>query len=357
MKTVIIAEAGVNHNGSLTRALEMVDVATEVGADVIKFQTYDVGHHVKRDLGKAPYQEQNDPTGENQFEMLKRLSFGKKELAALVDRCGKRGIEFLSSPFDIPSVQLLSSLGVVRLKVPSGELTNDPYLLHVAKTKLPLVISTGMSSLDEIRHALDIVCFGYLNPASEPRNNAAAGYSKQPKAGDLLQERVTLLHCTSSYPAYAEEVHLLAMDTLWENFHLPVGYSDHTEGIAIAMAAVARGAVMIEKHLTLDRTLPGPDHKSSLDPKQFAQMVHGIREVEHGLGRPEKMPGQREMENRPIVRKSLIAQQAIAAGEAFTKENLAVKRPGSGVSPSRYWDYLGKKANRAYQADELIDEI
>ena len=327
MSVFVIAEAGVNHNGSVERALAMIDCAADAGADAVKFQTFHADALVSRGAAKAEYQVRATGDEESQLEMVRALELDEAAHRQLVAHCRARGIEFMSTSFDPESVALLVSLGVSRLKIPSGEITNPLLLRAVAATALPLIMSTGMSTLDEIEAAL-----------------AVTG----------ARERVTLLHCTTEYPAPIGEVNLRAMATMAARFGLPVGYSDHTEGIVVASAAVALGAVVIEKHFTLDRGLPGPDHKASLEPSELRAMVAAIRAVERALGRVEKAPTPSEVKNLVVARKSLVAARAIRRGERFTPENLTTKRPGSGISAMRYDEWLGREADRDYEADELI---
>jgi N,N'-diacetyllegionaminate synthase len=336
-RVYVIAEAGVNHNGSVERALEMIDCAAAAGADAVKFQTFRADQLVSRGAKKAEYQERTTGTSESQLEMVRALELDADAHRLLVEHCRARAVQFLSTPFDVQSVELLVELGVPRFKVPSGEITNPLLLRAVAATGLPLIISTGMCTLDEIAQALSIV---------------AATWGANGQA--LLRERVTLLHCTTEYPAPLDEIHLRAMATMAETFALPIGYSDHTEGIAIATAAVALGAVMIEKHFTLDRSLPGPDHKASLEPDELTAMVAAIRAVERALGDAAKAPTPSEQKNLAVARKSLVAACAIRRGERFTPENLTTKRPGDGISAMQYDAWLGRVADRDYEADELI---
>lgn len=355
-RTYIIAEAGVNHNGSLNLALQLIDAAAVAGADAVKFQTFKAGHLVSRSAPKAEYQRATTDQDESQFEMVQKLELGEEEHRRLLEHCRLRGIQFLSTPFDVESVALLAeTLDVPCLKISSGEITNGPLLLQVAKTRKLLILSTGMSDLGEIREALGVLAFGFLGGNAPPdlENFRAAYESTQGQA--LLRERVRLLHCTTEYPAPLNEVNLRAMETMAEAFGLPVGYSDHTQGIAIPVAAVARGAVIIEKHFTLDRSLPGPDHRASLEPDELRLMIHSIREVEAALGDGEKQPTASELKNLPIARKSLVAAADIAEGESFTEDNLTCKRPGTGVSPMDYWFFLGRKARRSYLRDEQVE--
>jgi N-acetylneuraminate synthase len=356
-QTFIIAEAGVNHNGDLTRALEMVKVAAAAGADAVKFQSFKAEDLAAASAPKADYQMRNTGEAGGQLAMLKALELSEADHRALQAACAAADIEFMSTPFEAESAALLiDKLDVARLKVASGEITNAPLLLQMARAKKPIVLSTGMSTLDDVRAALGVIAFGYTASDNAAPSDAAFAQAFQSPAGQAaLKSKVTVLHCTSDYPAPAETVHLKAMDTLAEIFGLPVGLSDHSEGIAVATAAVARGATMIEKHFTLDKTLPGPDHKASLTPAELTAMIAAIRTVEQALGSAGKQPGAAELKTRVVARKSLVALAPIAQGETFSGANLGAKRPGGGVSPLEYWSYLGKPARRAYAADEAID--
>lgn len=349
----VIAEAGVNHNGRLELGLELVDAAADAGADAVKFQTFRAASLATAAAPKAAYQALT--TGaESQREMLARLELSEADHLALRDRASVRGIEFLSSPFDLESLALLVRLGVRRLKIGSGELTNGPLLLAAARTGLPVIVSTGMARLDEIDAALGVLAFGAAHATGDP--TAAALADAGTSAGSsTLRDRVSLLHCTTEYPAPIDEVNLRAMTVLRDRYGLEVGYSDHTAGIAVSIGAVALGATIVEKHVTLDRSLPGPDHAASAEPVELAAMVAAIRDVERALGEAVKAPGPTELRNLPIARKSLVAAQAIVAGEPFTTENLTVKRPGTGRTPMDYWRLLGTRAGRDYAEDEAID--
>lgn len=329
----VIAEAGVNHNGSLELALEMVDAAADCGADAVKFQTFRADALASAAAPKAGYQRETTDAEESQLEMLRKLELDAADHRALRARAIARGIEFLSAPFDLPSVELLRDLGLARVKVPSGQLTNVPYLRAVASLGLPVILSTGMATLDEVAASLAV-----LEDAGVP-------------LGDIV-----VLHCTTEYPTPLEDVNLCAMVTMREQLGVRVGYSDHTDGIAVPVAAVALGAEVIEKHFTLDRRMPGPDHRASLEPADFAEMVHSIREVEVALGDGVKRPSARELENAAAARTSIVAARRIEAGETFSAENLGLKRPGTGVSPLRWDEVLGTTARRAYEPDELIDD-
>lgn len=354
MRVLVIAEAGVNHDGSLEQALRLVDVAAQAGADAVKFQTFKAATLVSRAAPKAEYQVKATGSIESQHDMIKRLELDEAAHEAIIARCGERGIEFMSTPFDLESLELLvGRFGMARLKMPSGDITNGPLLLAAARTGRPIILSTGMCTLVDVETALGILAFGYSQDA-QPTLAATRSAMNSDAGRAALAQKVTLLHCTTEYPAPFEDVNLRAMGTLASAFGLPVGYSDHTRGIAIPMAAVAMGATVIEKHFTLDRSLPGPDHKASLEPGELAQMVRSIREVETSLGSAEKAPAPSEVKNIPIARKSLVAARPIRKGERFSPDNVAIKRPGDGVSPTRYWEWLSKIADRDYAPDEKL---
>lgn len=349
MSVYVIAEAGVNHNGNAALALRMVDVAANAGANAVKFQIFRTDSLVTAQAPKAGYQQRTTDAAESQRAMLCRLELRQEDFHALAARCKARGVDFMASPFDTESIDFLAKgLGCTTLKLPSGEVTNGPFLLAAARTGCSIVLSTGMSNLDEVREALDVLAWGYLGREGAPH--------PAPEGPAALKGRVTLLHCTSEYPTPFVDVNLRAMDSLREAFGLPVGLSDHTTGIVAPIAAVARGACLIEKHFTLDASLPGPDHKASLEPGQLAAMIAGIRQVEDSMGDGIKVPRPSEMNTRQVARRSLVATRPIAKGEAFTPENMAAKRPGGGLSPMRYWDLLGKPAGRDYALDEPLVE-
>jgi len=351
----IIAEVGVNHNGSVEMAKELIDKAAAAGADAVKFQTFKARRVVSRFAPKADYQKETTGAGESQLAMIRRLELDEEAQRLLAEHCRGGKIEFLSSPFDVDSVDfLVQELDLRRIKIPSGEITNGPYLLHVAKTGRPVILSTGMSTLAEIETALGVLAFGYLSRPVEPsRDNFRAAYCSEDGQA-FLRERVTLLHCTTEYPAPFEEANLKAMNTMRTAFGLPVGLSDHTVGIAVPIAAVALGAVVIEKHFTLDRELPGPDHKASLEPEELKAMIGSIRQVEAALGSGLKIPTPGELKNREIARKSLVAAKRIPRGEALLPEHITAKRPGTGIAPMMYWDVLGQAAKKDYDEDEII---
>lgn len=356
--TLIIAEAGVNHNGDEKLAFELVEAAHKAGADIVKFQTFKAANLVTQQARQAEYQVKNTNKSESQLEMLRRLELSWEAHHALIKHCNTLGIEFLSTAFDSESLAfLVNDLGLTRLKLPSGELTNAPLVLEHARTGCDIIVSTGMATLSEIEAALGVIAFGYtashdVIPCAEAFQSAYASEEGQ----KALKEKVVILHCTTEYPAPMCEINLRAMDTLKTAFDLPAGYSDHSEGITIPVAAVARGAVLIEKHFTLDKTMEGPDHKASLEPAELQAMVTAIRQVEVALGKPVKTPTVSEIKNKAIARKSLVAAQDIRSGEHFSAENVSIKRPGGGMSPYSYWDLLGKQSGKSYQAGDLIIE-
>ena len=329
-KTFIIAEAGVNHNGSFELAKLLVDKAVWAGADCIKFQTFNSKNLVSKNAQKAEYQKKTTDSSESQLDMLKKLELSKEEFIELRDYCNQKGIMFLSTPFDLESIDFLASIGVKTWKVPSGEITNYPFLRAIGKRKESVIMSTGMCTLDEVRDALNVLKgFGTTD--------------------------ITLLHCTTEYPAPYDSVNLKAMLTLQNEFGLNVGYSDHTNGIEIPVAAVALGATVIEKHFTLDKKMEGPDHKASLEPEELKQMVQSIRNVEVALGDGTKQPSDAEKKNISIARKSIVAACDIKKDEVFTEKNLTAKRPGNGISPMKWEEVLGKTAKRNFSQDELIE--
>jgi N,N'-diacetyllegionaminate synthase len=331
--TLIIAEAGVNHNGDLNLAKQLIDAAAAAGADLVKFQSFSANRLVTRTAKKAAYQVQTTDSTESQHTMLSRLELTEKMHEELISHCAARTIGFLSTGFDIESVDLLRRLGQQCFKIPSGEITNLPYLRHIGKLGKPVIMSTGMSTLGEIEAAIEV-----LERAGTPRT------------------KITVLHCTTEYPTPMSEVNLRAMLTIREAFDVQVGYSDHTQGIEIAIAAVAMGATVIEKHFTLDRKLPGPDHQASLEPPALCAMIAAIRNIEIALGDGIKRLTPSETRNKPIGRKSLVASHAIKAGEIFTPKNLTAKRPGTGISPMRWDEVLGRRALFDFAPDELIRE-
>ncbi len=330
MSVYVIAEAGVNHNGSLELAKKLVDAAKLAGADCIKFQTFISKHIVSKNALKAEYQKMQTDPQESQHDMLKKLELSFDEFIELNEYCKIKDIEFMSTAFDFESIDFLYSLGMRTWKIPSGEITNLPYLIKIARLNKPVILSTGMSTLEEIRYAIKVL--------------------KENGAGEI-----TVLHCTTEYPTPFEDVNLRAMNTIKEEFNVKVGYSDHTKGIEVPIAAVALGATVIEKHFTLDRNMEGPDHKASLEPDELKSMIDSIRKIELALGNGIKQPAESEKNNIVVARKSIVANKDIKAGELFTEDNLTVKRPGNGISPMRWFDVIGKVAPRDFKEDELIE--
>lgn len=354
-RTLFIAEAGVNHNGSLRLALQLVDAAADAGADVVKFQTFRADKLVTAAAPKAAYQVTNTGESGAQLDMLRRLELSPVDHRTLLARCGQRGIGFMSTAFDVDSLSLLGTLPVPAIKIPSGDITHAPLLLHAARLGKPLIVSTGMCTLADVEAALGVIAFA-LTREGAPNGRADFEAAWADASGrEALRSRVTLLHCTTQYPAPPEDVHLRAMDTLRQAFGLPVGYSDHTTGIEVAIAAVARGATVIEKHFTLDRNLPGPDHAASLQPDELRQLVAAVRIVEAALGQPHKGPAASEAANRAVARRSIVAARPIAHGEVLSLEAMDFKRPGTGVSPLAAWDLVGRPAPRDLAIDEAID--
>jgi N-acetylneuraminate synthase len=331
LKTLIIAEAGVNHNGSLELAFELIAAASDAGADVVKFQTFKAEDLVTQSATKADYQLGTTDVQETQFEMLKKLELSYDMHLKLISRCKEKGIRFSSTGFDASSVDVLIELGVDFLKVPSGEITNLPYLRHVGTKSLPIILSTGMSSMQEVKDAIRI-----LEEAGSKKSD------------------ITVLHCNTEYPTPMEDVNLRAMLSMENELGVKVGYSDHTLGVEVPIAAVAMGATAIEKHFTLDRTMEGPDHVASLEPEELKQMVGSIRNIEKAMGDGSKSPSESEQKNISVARKSIVASKKIKFGEKFTEDNLAVKRPGTGISPLKWDEILGLESKKDFQADELI---
>jgi len=356
--TLIIAEAGVNHNGSEKLAFELVDAAYKAGADIVKFQTFKASKLVTATAKQADYQIKNTQKTESQLAMLSRLELSFEFHIELVEYCNKIGIEFLSTAFDSESLKfLVNDLKLKKLKIPSGDLTNAPLVLEHAQTGCDLIVSTGMATLAEIETALGVIAFGYVaNKTEQPSIQAFEKAYYSELGQKMLKEKVTILHCTTEYPAPLQDINLKAMDTIANAFKLPVGYSDHSAGINIPIAAVAREAKIIEKHFTLDKNMEGPDHKASLEPKQLADMIKGIRDIELALGDGLKGPRPSEIKNKSVARKSLIAEKVITKGAIFSENNMTTKRPGSGQNPLNYWSLLGKEAKNDYQVGDLINE-
>jgi N-acetylneuraminate synthase len=356
-RTIIIAEAGVNHNGDCARALALVEAAARAGADAVKFQSFRADKLATAAAAKASYQQVTTGADQSQLDMLRTLELSEDDEQRIAAACASAGITYMSTPFDADSAtHLVKQIGVKTLKVGSGDLTNAPLLLHLARFRLPIILSTGMSTLAEVEQALGVIAFGYLHEINKPP--VAADFANillDRQTWAELYRKVTLLHCTTEYPAEPHSINLRAMATLGHAFGLPVGFSDHSRGIHVATAAVALGATMIEKHLTLDRTLPGPDHRASIEPDELAAMISAIRDVELALGDGRKVPAPEEIANRAVARRSLVATSAIRSGEIFSENNIGIKRPGSGISPVEYWAYLGHKAGRDYAANEMLE--
>lgn len=329
MGVYIIAEMGDNHNGDSALAFRLVDEAVNAGADCVKFQVFKTEEIISCHAPKAEYQKNNTGTDENQFEMVKKLELDFSVYEELFAYCKMKEIDFLATAFDIPSVDFLQKLGMEKWKIPSGEVTNLPLLIRIAQTGKPIIMSTGMCTMEEIRKALDVL--------------------EQNGAGNI-----SLLHCNTEYPTPFEDVNLRAMKTMEATFGKPVGYSDHTVGIEVPVAAAAMGAVIIEKHYTLDKNMEGPDHKASLNPEELKDMVKAVRNIEKAMGDGVKAPSASERKNIDIARKSIVARKTIRRGEIFTEDNLAVKRPGGGISPMGWFDVIGTTAGRDYEADEMI---
>lgn len=332
MKTLIIAEAGVNHNGDIELAKKLIASASAAGADLVKFQSFVTSKNIAAHAPKAQYQNLSTDPGESQFEMVRKLELTRDDHVALIRECNKYNIGFFSTAFDTESFDMLIELGLDQIKIPSGEITNLPFLRHIARSGKRVILSTGMATLGDIESTIDV-----LEQAGTPRSS------------------ITVLHCTTEYPTPMEEVNLRAMQSIQVAFGVAVGYSDHTQGIEVATAAVAMGATVIEKHFTLDRNLPGPDHQASLEPAELKAMVTAIRNIEVALGDGIKRLTPSEKRNKPIARKSLVASQAIQAGHVFTAQNVTTKRPGTGISPMRWDEVIGHVASRNFAADELLE--
>ncbi|EAK9947402.1 N-acetylneuraminate synthase [Campylobacter lari] len=330
-KVVIIAEAGVNHNGDINIAKKLIEMASKAGADYIKFQTFKTELCISKNASKAHYQLQTTDKTESQFDMIKRLELNKQDHEILLEHCKKNHIKFLSTAFDLDSIDLLVELGIEFFKIPSGELTNLPYLRKIGRLNKQVVVSTGMATLGEIEKALNVLI-----------------------ENGTQREKITILHCNTEYPTPIEDVNLKAMQTLKEAFKVSVGYSDHTLGIMVPIAAVAMGASIIEKHFTLDKTMSGPDHLASLEPEELEIMIRNIRDLEKALGDGIKKASNSEMKNKNIGRKSIVAICSIKKGEIFTEKNLGVKRPGTGISPMLWDEVIGKVAQKDFEIDELI---
>lgn len=329
-KVLVIAEAGVNHNGSIETAKQLARTAKECGADIVKFQTAKLDSLVSKYAGMAQYQKENIGKEASQKEMLKKLLLPYPEFEILADYCREIGIQFLSTPFDLESISFLEHLGLDMWKIPSGEVTNLPYLIKIARTGKPVILSTGMCRMSEVEKAVEIL-------------------------REYGTTSLSVLHCTTEYPAPYEDANLSAIKALRERLHVPVGYSDHTAGTEASIAAVALGAVIIEKHFTISRQMEGPDHKASLEPEELKKLISGIRNIETALGNGNKIPSKSERKNINVARKSIVAKQKIKKGEILTEENITTKRPGNGISPMRWFEILGTPAVRDFEEDELLE--
>lgn len=355
MSVFFIAEAGVNHNGDKDMAFRLIDAAVEAGADAVKFQTFKADALASEAAPKAAYQNETTDASESQLDMLRRLELPNNWHYELRDYCEEKGIAFLSTPFEPESLRFLTEdLGLTTIKVPSGEITNGPFLLQIADTRCDIILSTGMSTLDEVALALGVLAFG-LTKSDAPPSREAFEAARLSDAGQAaLSAKVILLHCTSAYPTPIEDANLNAMATMREAFGLRTGFSDHTEGETASLVAAALGAAVIEKHFTLDRSLPGPDHKASLEPEKLTKLISGIRAVEHSLGDGIKAPRPAELDTITVARKSLAALNDVIGGSAFTTENLGAIRPGNGVSPMLFWEHLGSLAPRDLKKGDML---
>jgi len=332
-RTLIIAEAGVNHNGDIAKAKALIDKGAEAGVDYVKFQTFKAANLVTKQAKRAAYQDKNTQNNDSQYEMLKKLELSQAVHQELIDYCAQKGVQFLSTGFDIESLEFLAQLGITIAKVPSGEITNLPYLRKVASLFPEVILSTGMATIEEIKDAVKVLTDNGVN-----------------------KDKITVLHCNTEYPTPMEDVNLRAMLHIQQEVGIAIGYSDHTLGIEVPIAAVALGATVIEKHFTLDKTLPGPDHKASLEPDELKAMVMAIRNIEKAVaGSGLKEVSASEVKNKPIVRKSIVAAKRIVKGEFFTVENLTVKRPGMGISPMQWDEVIGKTAKKDFEEDDLIE--
>lgn len=353
----IIAEAGVNHNGQIDLAKKLVDVAAEAGADAVKFQTFKAEKLVTKDAEQADYQKKNSAKVEAQFEMLKRLELDDKAHQDVYDHCQEKGIDFLSTPFDEESLNfLVHKFNMPVVKIASGEITNAPFLLDIARTRRDIILSTGMSTLEDIEKALQVLAYGLCVPEGHPSWQELRENFSQEKTQKVLQEKLRVLHCTTEYPAPFDEVNMLAMKKIQETFQVPVGYSDHTQGILAPVVAASLGACVIEKHFTLDRNMEGPDHKASLEPRELKEMVRQVRLVEKMLGAQEKMVTESELKNRSVARKSLILAREVSQGQPLKLSDFTAQRPGDGLSPMDVWDYIGTKAPRDFDKGERFEQ-
>jgi N-acetylneuraminate synthase len=353
VKTFIIAEAGVNHNGSLKLALQLVKAAANAGADAVKFQTFIAKNLVTVNASKADYQKKSDGVKDSQLQMLQRLELTPEMHEKLIRECCRLKIEFMTTAFEMESLKYIRRLGLQRYKIPSGEVTNAPFLMEYARLKKPLILSTGMCDLKEIQEAIGVIAFGMLGKKS-PSRKQFQKLGKQRSVLNRLKDSLTILHCTTEYPAPDADLNLKVLDTLSQTFGLPIGYSDHSVGITAAVAAVACGAVVIEKHLTLDRSMPGPDHAASIEPNEFKAMIDQIRRVEKMLGHSEKRAAQSEVKNKVIARKVLVASRDLKKGTVLKPQDISMKRAGRGISPMDFWKVIGSRVKRDMKKDETL---
>ncbi|MES2308252.1 MAG: N-acetylneuraminate synthase [Verrucomicrobiota bacterium] len=349
----VIAEAGVNHNGSLKLALKLVKAASDAGADAVKFQTFIAKDLVTASASKADYQKESDGVKDSQLQMLQRLELSSEMHDRLIQECRRLKIEFMTTAFEMESLKYIRRLGLQRYKIPSGEVTNAPFLMEYARLKKPLILSTGMCDLKEIREAIGVIAFGLLGKKL-PSRKCFQKLGKKKSVLKRLKDSLTILHCTTEYPAPDTDLNLKALDTLSETFGLSIGYSDHSVGITAAVAAVGRGAAVIEKHLTLDRSMTGPDHAASIEPQEFKEMVDQIRRVEKMLGDAKKRAADSEVKNKVIARKVLVAAHDLKKGIRLKVHDISIKRAGRGISPMNFWNLIGKKLKKNYKQDEIL---
>lgn len=354
-KVFIIAEAGVNHNGILKNALKLIDVAKEAGADCVKFQNFIADEVVLKSAKKCDYQIKNTGNNDSQYKLLKELELDERNTKAIFAHGKKVGIEVLSTAFDLKSLSLLKTQNMKRIKIPSGEIHNFPLLIEAAKTKLPIILSTGMATIGDVEKSLEVLAYAYIKNTYPKNFREIRSIYLTTQAQKILREKVTILHCTTNYPALAEQLNLNVIDTMKSVFGLNIGYSDHSLGILASCIAVSKGATVIEKHFTLDKNAKGPDHKASLDPQELKELVSSIRLSEKMLGSFQKIPAAIEYETSLLVRKSIVAGKTIKKGEKLSLENLKIKRPGDGLDPSFLWSLIGTTAKKNFQLDESID--
>lgn len=357
-KTLIIAEAGVNHNGSLKTAYKLIDIASKAKVDYIKFQTFRTDEILLTDAPMASYQKKAMQNHTGQYEMLKKLELSQDDHLKISKYCQKKNLKFISTPFDKASLEFLDkTLNIDLIKIPSGEITNPFLLIAAGATHKPIILSTGMSTIADIELALGAIAYGIISEKKTPSINLFKSIFISELGQNAISDKVSLLHCTTEYPASFSDVNLLAINSLKSAFCLPVGLSDHTEGVAVSVAAVALGATIIEKHFTLDKNLVGPDHKASLEPQELTSLVDSIRQIEQALGKTKKVPSPSELKNALVARRSIVAKTKINKLELFSKSNISISRPGTGLSPMYYWDLLGKPSDCHYKLGEVIKKI